>query len=81
MKNINILHEFNPLYIDSRTALRVRLVSRQQRAPVLDIRWFDIILNKWTHFGVSIPIKSLAKLSIECIQNIVKTIMEKERTT
>lgn len=69
-QDINVLHEFPPIYnpanLPVRRVLRARILSRFGKTPVLDIRWWDAG-EGFTKNGVSIPLESRSLLRLESI--------------
>ena len=64
MPEIVVLKEFDALYGDSSFKLRVRLLSRNKRMPVLDVRWFDLKEKEFTTRGISFPTARLDNLRL-----------------
>lgn len=64
-----VLHEFAPLYKDGSSELKVRLASRDERMPTLEIRWWTE-QKGWSSNGVSIPVKQLENLKLTVIAAI-----------
>lgn len=62
LPTLTVLKEFEPLFGDSYYKLCVRLLSRNGRMPVLDIRWYNHRDKEFTSKGVSFPAESLEKL-------------------
>jgi len=65
-----VLKEFDALYGDSYYKLRMRLLSREGRVPILDLRWFNHRQQEWTSRGVSLPVESLDSLMRSLTENI-----------
>jgi hypothetical protein len=57
-----VLKEYDPIFGDSYYKLRVRLLSRENRHPILDVRWYDHRKKEWTTRGISLPLQSLESL-------------------
>jgi hypothetical protein len=69
-QDVNVLHEFPPLFNPPnalhRRVLRARILSRFGKPPVLDIRWWDADKG-FTKNGVSIPMQTRALMRLESI--------------
>ena len=69
-QDINVLHEFPPIYnpagLPVRRVLRARILSRFGKDPVLDIRWWDAS-EGFTKNGVSIPLEARSLLRLESV--------------
>jgi hypothetical protein len=70
MSNPVVLKEFEPIFGDSYYKLRVRLLSRNGRMPVLDVRWYDHRAQEFTIRGVSFPVGSLENLKHFLLSNL-----------
>jgi hypothetical protein len=69
-QSVSVIHEFPPLYNppakNVRRVLRARILSRFNKAPILDIRWWDSG-EGFTTFGVAIPLTESCMLQLQSL--------------